>query len=308
MPHLTPDVFEGLDGYLFLTGGSNNVGSQFAMEEKALNEKAEDWKRLISERGSWLRGEGIDYLHFFAPDKLSVLPEKAPGILERIVSFAQYFEERLGSDDLSRYVISATCILKSGSAFNQVYGRTDSHWTSLGCKLVYQAICASAGLCDRSDLIDKSLEWMSYSGDLGEKLSSPRIEEFLRSRMPLNASRVWANDLVLYNEKVTDSPVHVGCMVEYRNRFARSDKSILLFGDSFCEYRPGFLTGMLADTVSRLVFVWSSSLDRDLILEVKPDLVITEIAERYTRQLPRDNVDIRSYAALRLQQISAPRN
>ena len=68
--------------------------------------------------------------------------------------------------------------------------------------------------------------------------------------------------------------------------------TVLLFGDSFSEFRPHLLTAMLAETYRDLHFVWSASLDFDLIGHIRPQIVISEIAERLMATLPDDSFQV----------------
>ena len=46
-------------------------------------------------------------------------------------------------------------------------------------------------------------------------------------------------------------------------------------------------------------FFWSTSVDFRYVEEVKPDFVVTEIAERFVKVLPDDQLDLREFARQR---------
>ena len=75
---------------------------------------------------------------------------------------------------------------------------------------------------------------------------------------------------------------------------------LLIFGDSFCEYRAHLLTGMLAETVRSVMFVWSSSIDWDIVRDYRPNVVLTEMAERFIATVPADDLDLRAHAERKL--------
>jgi hypothetical protein len=77
---------------------------------------------------------------------------------------------------------------------------------------------------------------------------------------------------------------------------------VVLFGTSFSEYRTHLLTGMLAETVSELHFVWSTSIDFDYVEREKPDILIAEIAERFIPTCPSNNFSIEQCSADGLRQ------
>jgi hypothetical protein len=43
-------------------------------------------------------------------------------------------------------------------------------------------------------------------------------------------------------------------------------------------------------------FIWSTSLDWPYIERVRPDIVLTEVAERFMAQLPDDTFSVERYA------------
>jgi hypothetical protein len=107
---------------------------------------------------------------------------------------------------------------------------------------------------------------------------------------------VASNAIVNYKEKhglENDVGFHVGSNVVFVNREPNAnDKVIVLFGDSFAEYRPHLLTGMLAETFRELHFVWSISIDWNYVKRVKPDIVVSEATERFMTTLPDDGFDV----------------
>jgi alginate O-acetyltransferase complex protein AlgJ len=46
-------------------------------------------------------------------------------------------------------------------------------------------------------------------------------------------------------------------------------------------------------------FFWSTSVDFGYIEEVRPDFIITEIAERFVKRFPDDQLDLRAFASER---------
>lgn len=49
---------------------------------------------------------------------------------------------------------------------------------------------------------------------------------------------------------------------------------------------------MLAETYRDMHFVWSTNLDYDLIARIRPQIVITEIAERFMGTRPTDKFTV----------------
>ena len=80
-----------------------------------------------------------------------------------------------------------------------------------------------------------------------------------------------------------------------------------MFGTSFSEYRPCLLTGILAETFSEVHFVWSTNLDWSYIKKIQPDIVLTEIVERFIPEVPSDNFNLKEYAGRKISKIGLPR-
>jgi hypothetical protein len=56
--------------------------------------------------------------------------------------------------------------------------------------------------------------------------------------------------------------MHVGAHVAFRNDAASAaNKKLLVFGDSYVLHSRTSLTGMLAETATKVEFIWSSNLD-----------------------------------------------
>ena len=58
----------------------------------------------------------------------------------------------------------------------------------------------------------------------------------------------------------------------------------VIFGDSFSSQ----LIKFLAESFSRMVVVWQPNLDYSIILNEKPDIVISEQVERFLIKIPDD--------------------
>ena len=90
--------------------------------------------------------------------------------------------------------------------------------------------------------------------------------------------------------------MHVGSHVRYENSDPLIDKKVIIFGDSFSEYRGHLLTGMFAETYAEVNFIWNSSLDKKFITKLNPDVVITELAERFMpKTVPSDQFCLTEY-------------
>ena len=297
------EVHVGRDGWLFLLGGSNRVIDLYRHESSFTESLALDWVELLRARGDRLQARGIDYVHLPAPEKLTLLHHKA----------AREIEHPGGSPILqlvSRHeadtpnLLNVVPYLASQLDKYTVYWKTDTHWAPWGCFLAYQMLCTRLGIATNQDILNYPFSEGELAMDLGAKLDPPQSERARFYRLERHSRRVYANPLVRYKEArglVNEPSLHVGSHVIFRNDSPAADpRTVVLFGDSFSEYRNHLLTGMLAETVRELHFVWNASIDDEYVRRVRPDIVVTELAERFMTRVPVDDLDIASMSAERV--------
>src|SRR3984893_16906071 len=65
---------------------------------------------------------------------------------------------------------------------------------------------------------------------------------------------------------------------------------------------------LVAQTFREVHFFWSNSIDYGYITETKPDIVLSELAERFVKRVPDDKRDLRSFALARTAAFTARRD
>jgi len=294
------DVMIGKDGWLFLYGGSNEVFKYYSDPSYFSNENTEVWNRLLHGRKSKLETMNIEYIHLFVPDKISVYPEY---LTNKFKYFDSHPINKLFSqfgDRLNSFVINPLPYYNNiKKDNNHLFWKTDSHWTFFGAFAAFQLILSKLKIVLPDYFSRKALSGKELELDLGCKLSNKPKELYITMDFINNAKRVYANDLVLYkeeNKNIDFANLHVGSNVVFKNSHDNAiQKKVVIFGDSFSEYRPHQLTGLFAEIFSEVHFVWSTSFDYDYIKRVKPDIVIGEVAERFMNRVPNDNFDLNKY-------------
>lgn len=298
------DVAVGKNGWLFLKGGQNDVISSYRSHplDKTI---IKSWHELIRNRHEKCRLRGIQYLHLMAPNKLSVYPEHYNGPLE---NFSRHPANAIMSsanerDSYIESIINPIPYFNKMKQSLQIYWKTDTHWTYLGCYCAYQLICSKLGILPNKELLTRPYTEGTIALDLGSKCD-PIVKEKARYYTVLdNAKRVYENEIVKYKEKhklENDIGLHVGSYVVFYNEKAKNKQTVILFGDSFSEYRPQLLTGMLAETFREVHFIWSSALDWHIINKVGPNIVLTELVERFMRRVPKDDFRLERFAKKQL--------
>jgi hypothetical protein len=302
----------GKQGHLFLTVGSNNVLRQYTKDGFNLDAQCQ-WRLLIAARARALRRRGVTYRHMFVPEKLTIydnlyigppvdvryspaaiLYRHDPYYREhplRLINVVRCLQRRA---QWRRTVVDLVGPMRRVRDATELYRRTDSHWTFAGCELACFELCRSLGVDPHRDFAQREAHhFPDGSGDLGAACVPPRLESMTFISVQKDSERFYANPLVDLHERMgTAHLLHLGAHVAYRNARPRDGRRLLLFGDSYAHFAPFMLTIMLAETFREVHFVWSTSLDWSLIDRIAPDIVVTEMAERFAVRLPDDRFDL----------------
>mgnify|MGYP000734179746 CR=1 FL=1 len=294
-------VHEGSEGWLFLIGGSNSALSSYCGVHQDTGWEG-GWATLLASRTQKLEELGIKYCHVIAPEKISIygsgfMKEKLAQQLELGATPAIKIQKELSTRVVKNF-IDPSVYLRAQSLKYPTYHKTDSHWNFIGAYSVYQLIMKKLDLEPSEIPLNRIMPKVDCVMDLGGKLKEPIAESVSFYECSENVHRSYANPLVQYkelNNLENRAGLHSGSIVTYENKNALHNKSILLFGDSFSEYRTHLLTGVFAESFQKVTFVWGLNIDYELVESLKPDIVISEAAERFMPYMvPTDDVDYES--------------
>jgi hypothetical protein len=288
-------VHRGLDGWLFLTGGSNFVTTLYQRDGGYLPDGALlRWRDAIVDRQTRCRALGLRYAHLVAPEKLTVYGHKQA---ERLVDPDLAPAIRLGQmfdDAEAAGWVNLVDWMRMFRDDADLYFRTDTHWTPQGCLFAYQILCDFLRLQPNRALATRPFREVPKLLDLGSKLTPAKWEVAREYDWLQDSRRTYENAVVrLLETPVYGGEIHVGCRATFSNPRAANQCRLLLFGDSFSDPGPHRLTAMLAETVSDLEFVWSANIDWGFVKRVRPDILVTQTAERYMALPPNDRFNLR---------------
>jgi alginate O-acetyltransferase complex protein AlgJ len=294
---VSTDVYAGKDGWLFLIGGSNAVGRLYDRDSPALpDDKIRQWAELIENRARRLERLGIRYIHMNIPEKLTVYDHKLHSpLVDWTLSPAMRLGEMLQRSPYGHVWLDLIEPFRATRDERQLYYRTDTHWSAEGCFLGYRLLCERIGIDPDLTLLARPHQEFEGVFDLGSKMH-PSVSECVRVYdYAKYASRVHRNRIAKYQETPQfTGAIHVGSHVRYRNEArGAAEKRIMLFGDSYSLPGRTALTGMLAETARDVEFIWSGNFNWNYIRRRKPDFVIYELAERFMRLVPHDNLSFR---------------
>lgn len=301
------DVHVGSKGWLYLVGGNNSLLDYYTVPGSFTSSLISEWDSLLRMRCSYFKQREISYLHIFVPNKLTIYPEYFRGELKNFSAHPinAFFNGVLLNENCTylQAVVNSLPYFNRQKEKHQLYWKTDTHWTFHGCYCAYELICSKLGITANSELLHRPFVEGLLALDLGAKLNPPVKEEARFYEIIKNAERIYANELVIYkeaNQLLNEISLHIGSNVVYRNESSSNNKKVVLFGDSYSEYRPHLLTGMLAETFEEVHFIWSTSIDFEYVRKIKPDIVITEIVERFMPTVPIDDFDLEQYVGEKL--------
>lgn len=302
---LSDVVHLGKEGWLFLLEGSNSVADLYKEPSSFTSQHAKQWVDLLNERQQSCNDLGCEYVHLPAPEKLTVLHRFYDGEIENLDGSPI---RKLSGESSGKVpcLINPLPYFETQSESHLLYWKTDTHWSFWGCFSAYQLLCSHLGCKSKSEIVNYPYEEGDVVFDLASKLPEPYPESARFYDVCQNSKRISVNSLVSFKEKndlLNEISLHVGSSVVFENT---SDdviqKKVILFGDSFSEYRAHLLTGMLAETFREVHFIWNASLDYDYIKREEPDIVVSELAERFMTRVPVDNLNLEEFCAQRISQ------
>jgi hypothetical protein len=284
-------IHEGLDDWIFLTGGSNYVTTLYDRKGGNLPDATlRLWQSLLERRAARCRALGMGYVHVIVPDKLTIYGHKqGTALVDPDLSPAVRLAEMMKGSPAADAFLDLVAPMRAARDEMDLYWRSDTHWTPQGCVLAYRNLCRRLGVAPGDNPLDAPHREFGALLDLGQKLTPQKWETVSEYAFAGDARRTLVNPVAaILEDPAYGSEIHRGSRVIYENAKARNPLKILLFGDSYASQRDNFLTGLLAETARSVEFVWSSSLDWRHVKQIRPDILVTEIAERFMSVVPKD--------------------
>ena len=295
---LSPWVYQGKDGWLFLIGGSNSIGALYDRNAPLLDDaKLKQWGELIETRAYRLERMGIEYVHISIPEKLTLYDNKFhdPPLVDWRLSPAMRLREMMQRSAHAHVWLDLIDPFRAARDETQLYYKTDTHWTPEGCFLAYKLLCEKLGIRPELTLLTRPCREVESVLDLGLKMEPPVSEPLRLYDFTRDSQKIYRNVIAQYLDTVTaNALVHIGAHIRYKNFSASAvDKKILIFGDSYASLRPDGVTAMLAETAREVEFIWSSNLDWAYIRRARPDIVVYDLVERFMTVLANDKLSLR---------------
>jgi alginate O-acetyltransferase complex protein AlgJ len=298
-------VHSGHEGWLFWVGQSGEIQALFR-NTLAARWRIYRWQRLIERRTRRAAKLGSAFRQVIMPDKLSLCLAKASAsLVDPTLSPARRIRRGASTGPAATaFVDIVSAFEAAGEDVVRLFLKTDSHTSYRGYLEAYKSICASCAAKPANSVLTGKIQGSQAILDLGSKFDPPVPEEvFEHYVFPRQATRLEANDLTRVRESqhLSTKGLQIGSRIVFRNSAEEVDpRTLVLFGDSYSFLESGF-GAMLAETFREVHLLWSAQIDWSYVERIRPDLLIHEIAERFTRRVPRDQFDIEAFAAKRVR-------
>ena len=268
-----PSVVIGKDDWLYYTGDHNlSIYQQvLTLSPKELSAIQEN----LESAQAWLAERDIQMVVVIAPDKDTIYPEYLPDHVPVMGEISQYDQLLYHMKRNSNVrILDLRPVLLERKKSYQSYYKYDTHWNLTGCQAAYEAIMKEVATkfpnLHSYPLQDFTMTTKEVPGDLMQFIGQVgKLETdpfYLIPKAPAQA-HVQAGDINNRIEMTVDNPAL---------------PRLVILRDSF----GTCLIPYLAEHFSYSLFRWEtfptvSILDRELIEQIKPDVVIIELAERY---------------------------
>ncbi|MBI3845669.1 MAG: hypothetical protein HY292_13620 [Planctomycetes bacterium] len=264
----------------------------------------DQWRRVLERRQDWLADRGCRYLFVIAPNKSTIYPEMLPGTVRRVGPQSRFDQLVAYLRERSRVPVldlRPALVEAKAAADGPIYHPTDTHWNERGAFAGYRQIATalhewlpSVVPRNESDFRLRSEPWSG--SDLGRMTGAERLlhDEIIhysarRALRPLRAKR---KDLELPKGiLLSPEPDRTFATEIEGSDFPRG----IIFRDSFADA----LVPFLQQHFSRLAWFRAayrydpeSPFEPALVEREHPDVVITEIVERYLYGPPPRMLDL----------------
>jgi alginate O-acetyltransferase complex protein AlgJ len=274
----------GRNGWLFLDGP--NLEMNYFRSDKPFSEnELALWRRVLLQRHIWLERQGIRFLYVIAPNKSSIYPEKVPARIHRAATRLDQLLDYLQQQPLPSgfRLVDLRKTMQAARSRYPVYGRIDSHWNSFGALLAADKmirVLSRSNPLQPPGLEDFTISLEAGAGPRGDLAAMLSLSDVLYDPQsvkvtPRFSSRVIVTEPARWIDENLQREVTICPGAEF--------PEALMFRDSF-----GYaLAGFLSEHFQKITYVRDIGLgfDPDIVLNVRPKIVIQEMAERFFQVL-----------------------
>jgi hypothetical protein len=260
-------VLQGRDGFLFLQNDTNGVLDQIQAKRRLTPGELEIWAGFFRELDAMAVARGAQALYLVAPNKECVFADRLPqGIEVSEDRPVRQIETLVRSLDLraTRLVYPLEALARAEA--HAVYPRGDSHWSDYGAMLALAELEAALGTgCATPADGEYRVEYRN--ADLLAKLGGVCVEPQPVLKRGRSAATLVADNGV----------INTGRRRDWRGGAQARPGRLLMAHDSFGDW----LIPSLAERFGATTTIWNASVDRQVLEEVAPTVILFERAERF---------------------------
>jgi len=283
----------GKEEWLFLCHDSNGCIEQYMgllrLNDAALN----NYREMYRIRQEFLRSRNVGYILAIVPGKETLYPEFLPDSVQKGMQpsvLSQFVEAVLPV--LDKPILDLLPILQESKQQGQLCYKHDSHWNYLGAFAAASAILGQIRLMfpNVPDLkIDKFrlVYGLENGGDLGRKERLDYVDgKYIPSAVAPSADSL-ATETVIdlrYESTVQEMLGHAYSGLSktrptrlFKKKHATKLPRAIVLRDSYADWMIPFLS----ESFEEVLFVWSRSIDRDVMESFSPDVLIEEVVDRF---------------------------
>lgn len=270
--HTTTDnrVVIGKDNWFFYRGDKSIEQVQGTLEYS--NEHKENILRRIQQNKSKLKEKGIDMYIMIIPNKENIYREYLPNSIpiktstSRTEELIQYIETK---SDIE-IVYPKQELLQAKEKY-QIYRKYDTHWNDVG---------ALIGTISLQKMINPEFEYSHFDIIQTEKEEGKDLANFASLNAKVSEKTLEVTNFypeVTYKKTTKE---------KYEEYISNSDnhKTVLFIGDSFRTSMKGYFSKLY----DRIFYMHQRDYTKDIIEEIKPDIIVFETVERYSSVIEKE--------------------
>lgn len=262
------NVLFGKDGWLYLWGGAHGQFNHLMgapIESYSISAFIDN----VKARYELCQSRSVPYLHVVFPSKPTVMTEYLPDDMQAQVQslYERHYAEVLRSAGCG-FVTYPRALLVEEKERSQVFSRTDTHMTDIGCAVVARHILRQLGH-DHDPLMYMEEDTRPRRGDLAAMAKTGDVELAAVHGLRSRTDQIWDNRRSLPSNKDNIAVSH--------HPHSFSSQRLLVLGDSFMLQCLTSLSSFYRD----ILYVRSAHLQPELLDMFSPDAVVTANAERY---------------------------
>jgi hypothetical protein len=276
----------GREGFLFLSGGTNDNLEQYVGSIELESGWLDAWGKTVGRRAEEMRDLGVTSALLVVPDKLAAYGDLYPERLEQVGP--RPIETLLAASDLP-FVYPIEDLRSAREAGEEVFPPTDTHLTFRGNELLFTSVAGALGIDPLPSDTGIALDTYPIAGDLGIKFEPP-IVSIVRQPTSLGAAELSEDN----RPEFLSVGAHIGTRRVFRNPAASDRRIAVIFGDSFgfAGSRYQGLAWFMAQVFRETHFIWVPfGWDPGYVERVGAEAVLVQGAERFLTRVPHTGVD-----------------